>query len=279
LICNSIKVLSLIENQTTPKFTSIANCGVSDPSKRFLERWLDITKSLLFFSKGILFVEGIAEALVIKELAKTVLTELKNEFPDKEFYSDLEEYGISIINLNGIYFKHFYSLFQGFKWVENEMQKCDSIPVRCSGITDNDPPADSQPVKESPAVGKNPQLNLIGELQDNSPNCRLYTNLKTFEYDLALEGNNISKMSSVLLKLINTKGPVKKRLEENSVKDWLLIEDATKAVEAHWLLNQIDEAGKGEFAQTLADGLGSDASNFVIPSYIKEAIKWLVCYE
>jgi len=276
---HSIKVLSLIGETNKPQFTTIANCGVSDTSKRFLERWLDITKSLLFFSKGILFVEGIAEALVVKELAKIVLKKFSRIFPSIKIYKDLEEYGISIINLNGLYFRHFFSLFQGFSYNDDgTIFACDGIPVKCAGLTDNDPPSDSKPTKANPAQGKNPQLTIIGDLNSYSQNCRLFSNLKTFEYDLALEGQNIAYMSKALLKLIVTDGSIKKTLIEYSTATWSNCENE-KTEAAFWLLNQIDSVGKGEFAQILADEIAINNDDFIVPGYIEDAIKWLVIHD
>jgi predicted ATP-dependent endonuclease of OLD family len=269
---DNIKVVTrMIENAT--RFTCVADCGYELSTKDFLQRWLDVTKSNLLFAKGIIFVEGIAEALVVSELAKAVLRKLNDEAGEYEYFESLDDYGISIINLNGIYFKHFFRLFQGYrKMMDGSMKPTDFIPVRCSGLTDNDPDVNAKPTKHNKAAGKNPQLYLIQELE-KSVNCKLFTNLKTFEYDLAMEGNNLSIMADVQLSLISTNGPINKRLNSIKSTDWDLQTDDSKAEEAFWLLQQID---KGVYAQKLAQRLQKKSGDFAVPDYIVNAIKWVV---
>ena len=82
----------------------------------------------MLFAKGIILVEGIAEAMLLPELAKIVLHDC-DKLP-----KTLEDGGVSVINMNGIYFKHFMQLF-----ADLNKNGSKSIPVRCAGITDNDP--------------------------------------------------------------------------------------------------------------------------------------------
>ena len=268
----AVKVMTVVNGNQNPIFTSLANCKIEN-SKNFLQRWLDITKSILLFAKGVLLVEGIAEALVIKELVKVVLKNLSDAEPGKAFHKDLEEYGISIINLNGIYFSHFFTLFKGYYFEGNVVTPCDGIPVKCAGLTDNDPEKDERPTPAALAQGKNYQLYLIQELEQNSRNCRLFSNMKTFEYDLAFEGNNLAVMSSVQLGLLTTDGDIKIQLTTYAGTNWLAATPEQKADAAFYLLNHID---KGEFAQALAEKLSEDSTGFIVPDYIIAAIKWLV---
>lgn len=92
------KIIHLTKNDN-PTATPLAECGLADNNLSFLNRWLDITKSNLLFASGVILVEGIAEQMIIPELAKTVLK-------GKEI-NNIEDYGVSVINLNGIYFNHF----------------------------------------------------------------------------------------------------------------------------------------------------------------------------
>jgi len=270
----AIKLMTIVSPEEAPVFTSITNCNLSTSTKFFLERWLDITKSLLFFAKGVLLVEGIAEALVVKELAKIVLSNLKANNPDKFYCKDLEEYGISLVNQNGLYFDRFMSLFQGyFLDLDGNVQKCAGVPVKCAGITDNDPEKESQPTPDHPSIGKNPRLDMIPSLIANSTNCRLFTNLKTFEYDLAMIGNNLVPMSEVQLALTTTDGPNKQQLESYIATDWAVAAVTEKAAAAYWLLIHID---KGEYAQALAEKIASQPETFNCPTYIEDAIKWLI---
>ena len=286
----AINAITLLNN--VPKATLIKDCKIEPNTKFFLERWLDITKSTLFFAKGIIFVEGIAEALVIKELAKRVIKEItKGEVEPLE---TLDDYGVSIINLNGIYFRHFYQLFQGYKLESEEdgkepvKNKVDYIPIRCAGITDCDPEKDLKPTTDSPMLSKNPQYYLIGELMAQSEYCRLYSNLKTFEYDLGLEKCNIKVMLKIFKNWLDTDGEIKKEIDSWLEINWEQAGDEiteTKKDVSFKLLNRIGTAqnkrkqslGKGEFAQLLAKKLNDNPDlDFVVPKYIEDAIRWAI---
>lgn len=56
---------------------------------RFLARFLDVTKANLFFARGVLIVEGDAEAILLPALAKLL-------------GKDLTRYGVSVVNVGGI---------------------------------------------------------------------------------------------------------------------------------------------------------------------------------
>lgn len=62
-----------ISNDETPQATSLSKCGLTKESTAFVNRWLDVTKSTLLFAKGVILVEGIAEAMLLPVLAKTIL--------------------------------------------------------------------------------------------------------------------------------------------------------------------------------------------------------------
>jgi putative ATP-dependent endonuclease of the OLD family len=64
----------------------------------FLHRFLDATKSNLFFARGILIVEGDAENLLIPTLAKII---------DRP----LHRYGVSIVNVGSTAFSHYVKIF------------------------------------------------------------------------------------------------------------------------------------------------------------------------
>jgi hypothetical protein len=67
---------------------------------KFLARFLDVTKSNLFFSKKIIFVEGDAENILIPTIAKIILGDT------------LESKGISVINVGSTAFLRYSRIFQ-----------------------------------------------------------------------------------------------------------------------------------------------------------------------
>lgn len=264
-----------------PVATRLADCGLPDKSERFLNRWLDVTKSNLLFARGLVFVEGIAEAILLPELAKIVL---KAQPAGKQTLYDL---GVSPINLNGIYFKHFMQLFCN---IDPNIIGV-SIPVRSAGLTDLDPPktetmtigGKDEVVNVKPHAGNlrkgtNPALELIPEIE-KSEHARLFVGLhKTFEYDLAMEGGNITPMAKVMHDAWGTDGKNKQRLATlcNAKTDWAAATPAVKADAAFELLELIEngEMGKGLFAQLLADAVADGTAELVVPGYISDAINW-----
>ncbi|MCE5169689.1 AAA family ATPase [Paenibacillus profundus] len=65
---------------------------------KFLERFLDATKSNMFFARGIIFVEGDAENLLIPAFAEAI-------------GKPLHDYGVSIVNVGNLAFKRYASIF------------------------------------------------------------------------------------------------------------------------------------------------------------------------
>lgn len=84
----------------------------------FLERFLDATKANLFFAKGIIFVEGDAENLLLPAISEVI---------DRPLY----KYGVSIINVGSLAFKRYSSIF-----IRNNKERAMNFPV--SIITDLD---------------------------------------------------------------------------------------------------------------------------------------------
>jgi putative ATP-dependent endonuclease of the OLD family len=257
-------VIQLCVTEKTPWAIALCSCGLSKTSMAFLNRWLDATKSNLLFARGIILVEGIAEAMLLPELAKIVLLEC-----DKPLKT-LEYGGVSVINMNGIYFSHFIQLF-----ADLDKNGSESIPVRCAGITDNDPPKDSKPTPSNHVPGANPALQLE-EIVKESKWARLYLSpFKTFEYDLAFCGNNIKVMATVLYKNWPTDGSVRRGIKELADKEWDSESEDNKKEAAFEILSRIEDnnMGKGLFSQLLADHLKSGVS-IVVPEYIRKAIIW-----
>jgi predicted ATP-dependent endonuclease of OLD family len=262
---NAVNVL-VTQEGASPISAPLAFCKMDDQTKFFLERWLDITKSTLLFARGVVLVEGIAEALVLPELARIVIAQDEGLRPQG---SCLKDFGISIISLGGNFFQYFVELFRA------DESKPVRIPVKSACLLDNDPEKESAPTSQAPAVSKNPNSDLVQKLQSDTY-CRAFMNLKTFEYDLAMEGNNLQRMSRVFLGLVKTDGGIRKRVSDSASKDWATVGNAEKASEALWLLNHIDDAGKGEYAQALAYDLELTLAEFSVPQYIKNSILWVL---
>jgi len=289
VLASAIPVDSITHLSGSPndfyKAIPIRNCQLGE-SAEFISRWLDITKSTLLFAKGIILVEGISEAMLLPELAKIILREENEKLKEKKspssrreedynendkknnfFPSSLEEAGISVINMNGIYFKHFMQLFCDVEGRNHE----GKIPIKCAGITDKDPK------KNTKLNSTNPALILI-PIIETSKNTRLFKGTyQTFEFDLAMEGDNYKLMIEVLKKLWPSEGTVKEGL--NHLLDMDLKNDENKKkrtkIACH-ILKRIEDSkiGKGHFSQELAERVFI-SNQFRVPEYIKKAIIWV----
>ena len=93
---------------------------------RFLERFLDVTKANLFFARGVMIVEGDAEALLIPTLARLI-------------GKDLTKYGVSIVNVGTVGLGRYAKIFQR----HGNSEPTISIPVTC--VTDLDIMPDCAP--------------------------------------------------------------------------------------------------------------------------------------
>lgn len=196
-------------------------------SKKYVHRFLDVTKADMFFAKSIIFVEGIAEQLLLPDFAKDIGLDLT----DKQ---------ISVINVNGRYFEHFLKLF--------DKKRSDyAIPKKIVCITDLDPVMKKRKanVEENEEENswqacfpflinfnnenyeyKNTSNPLTNKYQSREQDdlIRVYTQKEgsTFEYELLLEN---TKCFKVLTESVANKEEIQKMmnaLKDNMSKDDLI---------------------------------------------------------
>jgi putative ATP-dependent endonuclease of OLD family len=117
------KLDNLIILQKTPNniasFTVIKS-ELDTKNKSYLRKFLDVTKSQLFFANGVILVEGISEALLLPVFAKILNASY-----------DIDKNGVEIVNINGVAFEPFAKLF-------NSDSPNKRLNSRCSILTDND---------------------------------------------------------------------------------------------------------------------------------------------
>ncbi len=288
VIASSVSIDSIIHivgSNEGIESTKISDFGLSDSEKNYLNRWMDITKSTMLFSKGIILVEGICEAMILPALAPKVLKSY-NEKSEIKLPSTLEEAGVTVVNINGINFKYFYPLF-----ADLEGRGKDRLPIRCSGITDKDPLPETIkdengkdksievfPIESDSIESGNEAAKLCDVINETNYSRLFVSPLKTFEYDLAMN-NNFSLMAETI-KDNWSKGDEKK---EGVKKECLRIKDKGNKYEnddersgdAKYILKHIDsnDLGKGVFSQFLLEKI--EAGNDInVPEYIQEAIIW-----
>jgi putative ATP-dependent endonuclease of the OLD family len=127
IICNRNNVFPLGSYCTVVKNKPVENFYTKLEKENFtyLERFLDVTKSNLFFAKGLILVEGWAEEIIIPELAK-------------KLGYDLTKKEVSVVNVASTAYLHFAKIF-----LRND-GKDMKIPVAIVTDLDNRPDANGK---------------------------------------------------------------------------------------------------------------------------------------
>lgn len=136
---------------------------LSAKQQRKLERFLDATRAELFFSKRIILVEGIAEALILPSIAKSIGLEL-------------DEYGVTIIDCRGLNFEMFIPVLE-------------KMGIKTAIITDTDKTNENEISSYCEKLRK---------ILTNSTNIRLFPTSKTFEWSL-FQNENIRKLACLVI--------------------------------------------------------------------------------
>jgi len=273
----------------------------NETSKKYVQRFLDATKSDMLFAEKIIFVEGIAEQLLMPVFAQYMGI-------------SLEEEHVAVLNVGGRYFNHFLYLFDG----ENQY----GIRKKIVCLTDIDPERREKGENKRyekcypfeydvrPDIYEYHHNTYMGDyLSDNYENIKAFTQSekfgKTFEYELVLANPSLDLLVTDSVKNSNEIIDLMKAYEKNeSLLDMIKIlrtsqeneriinslqesawaeDDKRKALIASRYLNSI---GKGENALELAcvlkDNFMERSSgkyrDFKVPEYIKNAID-KVCLE
>lgn len=245
----------------------IRSAGLTAPNLTYLQKFLDVTKSQLFFSNAVILVEGISEALLMKIFSLKV----------GEAY-DIEKTGVEVVNVNGIAFDHFAKLF-------NNPDAENNLKTRCSLITDDD----RKQIAENPAA----RITHINRMASGT--LKTFIGVITFEFELffASAPNRI-----LLLKVYNEFHPQTKieedadinvysknfadKVREQKGKSELALRLAAhleSGYKVHKIFSNM-KLGEAEFLATLeSDAQREDFNafkNFTVPLYIQKAIKYAV---
>lgn len=116
IICKNNNVFPLGENYTY--LGEEIEKGKYDDSYEYLKRFLDVTKSNLFFAKGVILVEGWSEEILLPEIAKKI-------------NYDLTKKEVSIVNVGSTAYLHFAKILLRRKDKEE-------IEIPVSVVTDLD---------------------------------------------------------------------------------------------------------------------------------------------
>ncbi len=258
---------------------SIKNTALNDIDKLNLKRYLDVTKSQMFFARRIIFVEGISEAILLSEFAKLL---------GKPF----DKYSVEIVNISGVAFEPFAKLFK------DEKNK-DRLKIPCAIISDNDKCTNNDDpycIKKDERIYSKIDVDLLANklkngaisyraeklLTYNGDEIHVELAEKTLEYELAKITENVPLLLEVLKnehpeitsdieKRVSPKNRNKEKNEfyeteeKIALRIWVAIHDC-----------------KGSFAQRLANEISEIESkkrtdvSFIVPEYIRRAIDTII---
>jgi len=268
-----------------------------DKSKKYVQRFLDATKSDMLFAQKVILVEGIAEQLLM-----SVFAQYENK--------SLEDNHVAVISVGGRFFDYFLHLF--------DSTKPNTINKKIACITDRDPERKTKAentykkcypfefnndvlaydYNSNPSASKYP----IGTNENITFFSQEYLKGKTFEYDIVLHNptlellvtdsmNNQQEIKDLMNLFSNSKpiadfdAKLRDSDENTRIKDSIAANswdevDKKKAIIASRYLNSV---GKGENALELSCNLldnlemkdTPDFTEFIVPEYIKKAIDWI----
>lgn len=240
-------VLLRNDGQSTTVVSS-AKLGFSERVIQDLERYLDVSRGEMLFARGVLLVEGDAEEFLLPVLAA-------------KLGYDLDESGIVVCSVSGTNFAPYVQFLSALK-----------IPFAV--ITDYDP--HNEPGKQSFGAARVEAL--IGILDPTSifldsedevilpagEEAGLFVNSHTFEVDL-FEAGWSGEFDTAMTEL--KPGSV----AADRMTGWQVL----GAPEPEQFLKDLDEVGKGRFAQRLSSVIQMSEKT-TCPGYISKALKHVV---
>lgn len=213
----------------------LTGAALSPKESKHLERFLDVTKSALLFAESVILVEGVAEQLVMPSLASRLDI-------------SLSEFGVSVVNVEGVAFGPFVKLFAPL-----------ALDIRCAIITDSDPRFTDEGVEIPVSRTAQKLMGFAGG------KVHVALSAKTFEWDLARL--NWQTPALLLKALTAVKPQVGSQVAGTTF--------GTAEEFADKLLASVEDA-KGEFALALSSELDGDpGAEFSIPEYLVHAIQWV----
>ena len=263
-------------------------------SKQYVQRFLDATKADMFFANRLIFVEGIAEELLLPVFGRYLNKNLTDEH-------------VLVVNMGGRYFNHFLKLF--------DTKNPYTINKKIVCLTDIDPCRKKKGDDKNYEVCYPYEYNIDTDNYDYKhhadteldqyvvhPNIRFYrqdvTYGKTLEYDLMRENPNCELLltdsvsnrdeikammaeldvNKVMGKMRNSEANtrIKSSINQSGWED----EEKRKALLASRYLNSVSKGSNAlELNVTLMDNLEkpeAERKEFHVPQYIIDALKWLL---
>lgn len=234
-----LKSVVVLQNQNdTVSGLSLDQSGLTESNRVYLHKFLDVTKSQMFFSNGVILVEGISEALLLPVFSQIMGAEY-----------NIENAGIELVNLNGVAFSHFANMF-------NNDDESKNLQTRCSLVTDDDRDEQSDEIASRALAAQALE----------KKNLKVFLAERTFEFELFIAGNKdilleiFGEMHSVAAGRITEDADVRVHAANFMEK---VISNKAKSELAHRLTVKLS-----------SDEVARNA--FIVPDYLQNAIKYVV---
>lgn len=230
-----------------------------------LERYIDVTRGELFFSRGVILVEGDSEKFLLPTLAR---------LHDKDF--DFDEYGVTVCSIAGTNFAPYVKLLSK-KGLECPFAVLTDFDPFNESAAQEDGDLDDAEARGSygePRVVNQIMVHVctkeewegatFEEILKRAPNQGVFLNDFTFEVDLFKNGAH--EAFALAMKSLTPNKKMQGRFD--------LLAANPAALDPEQLLKDINTIGKGRFAQRLASVLLEKRLD-VCPTYIKNALAHL----
>ena len=237
--------------------------ATDESAKKYIQRYLDATRADMLFAGGVIFVEGIAEQVLLPVFARLI-----------GVYDNWLKKHIVVINIGGRYFDNFLKIY--------DSTNPEALALKVACITDRDPvrkekekanakfesckPSDYN-ADTTKYEYRNHSEKFLEKYKEH-PNIRFFsqnTDSCTLEYDIAL---NNPKHKVLLVPSIKNSEELKGMMDaddlDKSVMASRYLESVSKGVNALELSNAIMELPDAE------------KEKFNVPTYIKKAIEWVL---
>lgn len=207
-----------------------------------LQRYIDVTRGEIFFSRGVILVEGDAERFLVPAFADALGI-------------SLDELGVTVCSVGGVNFAPYVKLLGS-----------DGLQIPFVVLTDKDP------INANRSLGL-PRLKRLwrvitpgvelGDLPTEDiiqlgREAGIFLNDSTLEVELFMDGFE-EEMQTILGEELNLSTAT-----EEALASWV---DEPSEVDTERLLKLIERVGKGRFAQRLAEHI------VTCPDYIEEALE------
>jgi putative ATP-dependent endonuclease of the OLD family len=242
--------------------TPIRRIPLTTAEKQDLSRYLDVTRSQLFFARSVLLVEGITEALLLPVLARRTGRRLDHAADE-------------VVNVSGVSFAPFAKLF-------NSPDRTQRLDIPCALVTDDDRCSERDDPRR--LLESDTPAEIAAKLRDGKPTARclkatgweegtlrVFTARKTLELELGMCPQNFPALLRAVREAGHTQ--VAANLENAATAE---PDDWNRAA---WVWMSLS-GSKAEVAQRLASILSErqhDAyvHEFVVPDYLTKAITYV----